>query len=264
VVSEPDRVKQAEPYGLRLDGRTVIVTGASSGLGVQFAEALASAGANLVLAARRRDRMEAVAARIQGDHAVVACDVVSERDRAEVIQTALDRFGRIDGLVNNAGAADIRPALKVSTEDFARIIDVNLIAPFALSRDVAMAMRGQRDGAIVNIASVAGLQPISWQPMVSYVASKTGLVGMTRELASQWGRYNIRVNAICPGPFPSEMSGSEYESGPAFEKMRSAVPLQRVGRKGELNCLLLTLLHPANAFMTGQAIAVDGGLSSSL
>jgi NAD(P)-dependent dehydrogenase (short-subunit alcohol dehydrogenase family) len=250
---------------LRLDDRVVIITGASSGLGAQFAEALGGAGANLVLAARRKDRLEELASRLDRTPIVVAGDLVSESARARVVEATLSRFDRIDGLVNNAGAADIRPALQVSTEDFTRIVDIDLVAPFALARRVAEVMRTQEGaGSIVNIASVAGLQPVSWQPMVSYVASKSGLIGMTRELASQWGRYGIRVNAICPGAFPSEMSGEEYISGPGAERMREAVPLGRLGRKGDLDAMLLALLHPSSAYVTGQAIAVDGGLSAAL
>lgn len=249
---------------LRLDDHVVIVTGASSGLGVQFATALSRAGANVVLAARRVDRLEQLAHDLETECVAVRCDVCDEADREAVVAAAVERFGRLDGLVNNAGAGDMGPALKQTTEQFERIIDVNLVAPFVLAREAAKVMRGTGGGAIVNITSVAGLTPISWQPHASYVASKTGLVGLTRELASQWGRYQIRVNAIAPGPFTSEMSGEMYEEGPFAEKMKESIPLSRVGRPGEMDGLLLLLLHPSSAYITGQTIAVDGGLTASM
>jgi NAD(P)-dependent dehydrogenase (short-subunit alcohol dehydrogenase family) len=249
---------------VRLEGHVVIVTGASSGLGVQFARALTRAGAATVLAARRSERLESLAADLGDSCQPVRCDVVDAGDRARLVQAALDRFGQIDGLVNNAGMADIAPALRQSTEDFERVIDVNLVAPFALARDVAAVMREAGGGAIVNIASVAGLVPVSWQPHASYVASKTGLVGLTRELASQWGRYGIRVNAIAPGAFTTEMAGDSYQEGWPAERMRQAIPLGRIGQPGELDGLLLLLLHPDGGYISGQTIAVDGGLSASL
>jgi NAD(P)-dependent dehydrogenase (short-subunit alcohol dehydrogenase family) len=264
-MAQADAVPDTTATGLRLDGHVVIVTGASSGLGVQFAGALARAGANVVLAARRVDRLERLAAELATDCLAVRCDVGDEGDRAALVDAAVERFGRLDGLVNNAGAADMGPALQQTTDQFERIVDVNLVAPFVLAREAAKAMRASGGGAIVNIASVAGLIPISWQPHASYVASKTGLVGLTRELASQWGRYAIRVNAIAPGPFTSEMSGESYEDGHPFaEQMKASIPLGRVGRPGEMDGLLLLLLHPSSAYITGQTIAVDGGLTASL
>ena len=247
-----------------LDGRVVIVTGASAGLGVQFARAVADAGGIPVLAARRLDRLEGLAAELGGECLPIACDVVVAEDRERLVRAALERFGRIDGLVNNAGAADIKPALRQPPEDFERLVGVNLVAPYALARDVAPVMREAGGGSIVNIASVAGIIPVSWQPHASYVAAKTGLVGLTRELASQWGRYGIRVNAIAPGPFTTEMAGDTYESGWAAEKMRDAIPLGRIGRPGEMDALLVLLLASGGEYITGQTIAVDGGLSAAL
>jgi NAD(P)-dependent dehydrogenase (short-subunit alcohol dehydrogenase family) len=249
---------------MSLEGRVVIVTGAGSGLGEQFARALAHAGASVVLASRRLERLEALAGELETDCLAVRCDVASEADRVAVVGAAMERFGRLDGLVNNAGAGDMGPALKQTTEQFERIVDINLVAPFALAREAARAMRESGGGSIVNIASVAGLTPISWQPHASYVASKTGLVGVTRELASQWGRYGIRVNAIAPGPFTTEMTGDVYEVGPFAEKMIQSIPLARIGRPGEMDGLLKLLLGPEGAYITGQTIAVDGGLTASL
>lgn len=243
----------------------MVLTGASSGLGLQFAHALSRAGAFLVATARRGERLAELTDSLDGECLMVAADLLSPSDRERIVAAALDRHDRIDGLVNNAGGADVGPALKQSVDDFAHIVDLNLVAPFALMKDVAIAMRERAtEGSIVNISSTVGQIPVSWQPHASYAAAKSGLIGLTRDLASQWGRYGIRVNSIAPGPFTTEMSGSTYEEGETAERMRRAVPLGRVGRPGELDGLLLLLLHQASSFITGQTIAVDGGLSTSL
>jgi len=249
---------------LHLGGRVIVITGASAGLGEQFARAVANAGGTPVLAARRLERLEALAAEIGGDCMPVACNVVDAADRDRLLAAVVERFGRIDGLVNNAGAEDIRPALEQSAEDFAELLDVNLVAPFALARDVAAAMREAGGGSIVNIASVAGIIPLGMVPHASYVASKTGLVGLTRELASQWGRYGIRVNAIAPGAFDTAMSDGFWKTERAVEWVRRSIPLRRAGRLDDVNALLLFLLGPNSGYITGQTIAVDGGLSAAL
>jgi len=249
---------------LHLGGRVVVITGASAGLGEQFARAVANAGGTPVLAARRLNRLEELAAEIGGECMPVACDVVDSGDRDRLLAAVLERFGRIDGLVNNAGAEDVRPALEQSTEDFVGLLDVNLVAPFALARDVAAAMRKAGGGSIVNIASVAGIIPLGLVPHASYVASKSGLVGLTRELASQWGRYGIRVNAIAPGAFDTAMSDGFYKTERAAKLVRQAVPLRRAGHLDDVNGLLLLLLGPNSGYITGQTIAVDGGLSAAL
>jgi NAD(P)-dependent dehydrogenase (short-subunit alcohol dehydrogenase family) len=203
------------------DGRVVIVTGASSGLGEQLARALAGEGAVPVLAARRADRLAALREEIPGAD-TVTCDVTVEADRRRLVETAIARHGRIDGLVNNAGAGATAPALRTPTEQFARVIDLNLTAPYGLSCLVAERMK-QRNGdggrAIVNVASVMGLRSIGEIPDAAYVASKAGIIGLTRELASQWGRYGIRVNAVAPGFFASEMTaglGDDPEKFPGL------------------------------------------------
>src|SRR5918995_1310179 len=164
---------QSEP----LAGRVVVITGASSGLGVQMARA-----------------------------ASVEADVASAGDRRRLIETALERHGRIDALVNNAGVSHTGPALRQTAADFARVLEVNLVAPFELSCLAATAMRRTGGGSIVNVASVMGLRSVDPFPDAAYVASKAGLLGLTRELASQWGRHGIRVNALAPGFFASEMT----------------------------------------------------------
>src|SRR5436305_1427807 len=193
-----------------LAGKVVVVTGASSGLGAQLAGALAGAGATPVLAARRAERLEELVAELPGADAV-QCDVTSQGDRERLVLATLARHGRIDGLVNNAGTGATAPALRTSADTFARVVELNLVAPYALSCLVAEQMRANGGGAIVNIASVMGLRSMGEIPDAAYVASKAGLMGLTRELASQWGRYEIRVNAVAPGFFASEMTA---ELGP--------------------------------------------------
>jgi len=242
----------------------VIITGASSGLGVQLGQALASAGAKPVLVARRGDRLEALVASTPGADAVV-CDVTEDTARHRLIETVMERHGRLDGLVNNAGAGATAPALRTSTDAFARVIDLNLTAPFALSCLAANQMRNGNGGgrSIVNVASVMGLRSIGEIPDAAYVASKAGMIGLTRELASQWGRYGIRVNAVAPGFFATEMNaelGEDPESFPDFILSRTA--LNRGGRPGELDEAVLFLLGSGASYVTGHVLSVDGGMAA--
>jgi NAD(P)-dependent dehydrogenase (short-subunit alcohol dehydrogenase family) len=247
---------------MSLDGHVVVVTGASSGLGVQLAGAAARAGARVVLAARRRDRLEAVARAIPRADAIPA-DVADAGDRRRLIEAVVERHGRLDALVNNAGISHTGPALRQDVADFARVLAVNLVAPFELSCLAARAMRATGGGAIVNIASVMGLRSVDQAPDAAYVASKAGLIGLTRELASQWGRHGIRVNALAPGFFASEMTeGFIGAPGDAPDWLRARTPLQRTGRAGELDEPLVFLLGPGSAFVTGQCLLVDGGLAA--
>ena len=246
-----------------LDGHVVIVTGASSGLGEQLARALAEAGAIPVLAARRTDRLAVLCEEVPGADAVT-CDVTSEDDRRRLVDTVIERHGRLDGLVNNAGAGATAPALRTSAEQFARVVDLNLTAPYGLSCLAAERMRsnGNGGGSIINIASVMGLRSISEIPDAAYVASKAGIIGLTRELASQWGRYGIRVNAVAPGFFASEMTaelGDDPEKFPGF--LLDRTPLGRGGRSGELDGAVLYLLGGGSSFVTGHVLSVDGGMA---
>jgi NAD(P)-dependent dehydrogenase (short-subunit alcohol dehydrogenase family) len=247
-----------------LEGRVVIVTGASSGLGEQLARAFADAGAVPVLAARRAERLAALREEIPGADTVV-CDVTVEADRRRLVETVSARHGRIDGLVNNAGAGATAPALRTPTEQFARVIDLNLTAPYGLSCLVAERMKqfnGDGGKSIVNVASVMALRSIGEIPDAAYVASKAGIVGLTRELASQWGRYGIRVNAVAPGFFASEMTaelGDDPEQFP--DVLLDRTPLRRGGHPGELDGAVLYLLGRGASFVTGHVLSVDGGLA---
>jgi len=247
----------------RLDEHVVIITGASSGLGAQLAKAIGDAGGIPVLAARRAERLSALIEEIPGADAVT-CDVTDEADRERLIERVLERHGRLDGLINNAGAGATAPALRTSAETFARVLDLNLVAPYALSCLAADRMRNGNGGgrSIVNIASVLGVRSIGQIPDAAYVASKAGIIGLTRELASQWGRYGIRVNAVAPGFFATEMNselGDDPEQFPDF--LLSRTPLGRGGRTGELDDAVLFLLGGGSSFVTGTVLSVDGGMA---
>jgi NAD(P)-dependent dehydrogenase (short-subunit alcohol dehydrogenase family) len=264
-----------------LQGKVVLVTGASSGLGAQLARALSAACATPALAARRAERLAELVAKLPGAGAF-PCDVTSEDERERLVLAVLERHGRIDGLVNNAGMGATAPALRTSAETFSRVLELNLVAPYALSRLVAAQMRDAaaaqtggsaaaqtrssgsygHAGAIVNVASVMGLRSLGEVPDAAYVASKAGLIGLTRELASQWGRYGIRVNAVAPGFFASEMTsdlGPDADSFPDW--LTAQTPLRRGGRPGELDEAILFLLGEGSSFVTGHVLTVDGGLA---
>jgi NAD(P)-dependent dehydrogenase (short-subunit alcohol dehydrogenase family) len=244
-----------------LQDHVVVVTGASAGLGAQLARALVSAGAVPVLAARRAERLAELREQLPSAD-TVACDVTDAADRERLIATVVERHGRLDGLVNNAGAGATGPALRTPDDAFARVVDLNLVAPYALARLAAAHMRDGGGRSIVNVASVMGLRTVGEIPDAAYVASKAGLIGLTRELASQWGRYGIRVNAVAPGFFASEMTtglGDDADSFP--EWLTRQIPLGRGGREGELDEAILFLLSDRASFVTGHVLAVDGGMA---
>ncbi len=248
----------------RIDGKVAIVTGASSGLGARFARVLDAAGANVVVVARRRERLEQLAAELGNDALAVDQDLSRVDDVGAVIDRALERFGRVDVLVNNAGMVDVHPAEEEPLEEFRKVIDVNLVAPFALSQHAARAMLdGGGGGAIVNVASVLGLVGVGQIPQAGYAASKGGIVNLTRELSAQWSRKGVRVNAIAPGWFESEMTADMFsEEGKGRDWVARRAPLGRHGREGELDGALLFLASEASSYVTGHVLAVDGGWTS--
>jgi NAD(P)-dependent dehydrogenase (short-subunit alcohol dehydrogenase family) len=240
-----------------LEGRVAVVTGTSSGLGAQFAKALDAAGARVVLASRRNETDLALTEVLHGALAV-RCDVRDPEDRASLVAAAIERHGRIDILVNNAGVAFSGPAEEEDIERFKSLLDTNLIAVLALSQLVARHMFSQGSGAIVNIASPSATTSLDRYPLAGYAASKGGVVALTRELAAQWGRRGVRVNAIAPHFFPAATDG--YLQDPALVAwLTDRLPLGRTARIEELDGPLLFLCSDASSYVTGQTLVVDGG-----
>jgi len=248
------------PTVFDVEGRVAAVTGASSGLGARFARVLAAHGARVVLAARREDRITALAEELGADRAVaVPADVTDEQSLRAVVDTAVQRFGGLYVLVNNAGISRVTPAAEESTEDFRSVLEVNLVALFAACREAARVMLPAGRGSIVNVASTLGLVGVGRIPQGSYAASKGGVVNLTRELAAQWARHGVRVNAIAPGWFPSEMTAEMLGDERGMRYIERTVPMRRPGREGELDGVLLFLASDASSYVCGQTIAVDGG-----
>jgi len=243
-----------------LEGRVAIVTGASSGLGARFARVLDAAGARIVLAARRADRLEALADELQ-DALPVACDLAVPGAPAALVGAALARFGQIDVLVNNAGIDHTEPAVEQSIDDFRRELEVNLVAPFELARSAARSMiESGRGGSVVNIASVLGMVGVGQIPDAGYAASKGGLINMTRELAAQWARKGVRVNTIAPGWFRSEMTQERmFGDERSMRWVHQRTPMGRAGDEHELDGALLFFASDASTFVTGTVLPVDGG-----
>src|SRR3954452_2103060 len=243
----------------RLDGRVAVVTGASSGLGVAFAQALAEAGADVVLAARREDRLAETARLVEaaGRRAVtVRADVASPEDCRAVVAAAMEQLGRVDVLVNNAGLGTAVPASREAPGDFRGVIDVSLNGCYWMAQACGAVM--QPGSSIVNISSVLGLTTAGL-PQAAYSASKAGLIGLTRDLAQQWtGRKGIRVNALAPGFFESEMT-DQYPDG-YLERMMFRVPAGRKGEAHELVAAAIFLASDASSYITGVLLPVDGGL----
>jgi NAD(P)-dependent dehydrogenase (short-subunit alcohol dehydrogenase family) len=249
-----------------LTGRCAVVTGGGGGLGLVFAEALAEAGASVLLCGRNGERCEQVAANLAQTYGIRAigmhCDVRVEAEAAAVVERAQAELGRIDILVNNAGTSWGAPAEDYPLEGWEKVLDVNLTGLFRFSQLAGRVMIDQGGGKIVNIASVAAFTgaPPELMDAVAYTASKGGVVALTRDLAVKWARHGITVNAIAPGWFPTDMSRVLLERfGDEFLKR---IPLGRFGVPDDLKGAMLLLAGPASDFITGQTLIIDGGQSA--
>ena len=244
----------------RLDGKVVIVTGSSSGLGVSFARGFAEAGANLVLGARRGDRMAQTAALVEqagGRVRTHQTDVADPDQCQQLVDAAMAEFGHVDVLINNAGVGTAVPTSRETADEFRAVIDVNLNGSYWMAQACGRVMGP--GSSIINIASVLGLTTAGL-PQAAYSASKAGIIGLTRDLAQQWsGRKGIRVNALAPGFFVSEMT-DELKPG-YLDSLMPRIVMGRLGDATELAATAVWLASSAAGYVTGQTIVVDGGLT---
>jgi NAD(P)-dependent dehydrogenase (short-subunit alcohol dehydrogenase family) len=247
-----------------LAGRVAIVSGGSVGLGRQMAEGLAEMGANLVLCARKKERCLQTAEELQQLGVQVlafGCDVKDPASIGEVVDATMKHFGRIDVLINNAGTSWGAPVEEMTLAQWNKVVETNLTGTFLFSQAVGKVMIAQRRGKIINIASIAGLRGTpSELPAIGYSSSKGGIIAFTRDLAWKWGMHGIRVNAIAPGWFPSDMSKKIIERHQ--EKLLASIPLGRLGNSQDLKGAAIFLASDASDFVTGHILVVDGGQSA--
>lgn len=247
--------------------RVALVTGCSTGLGVQMAKALASQGASIVCLARRQEMIDKAAAEIAEEFGVetlaVRCDITDTEMVEQAVDTILDKFGRIDVVINNAGTGAVAPAEDITDDQFNGELQVDLFGTFKIARAVAKkAMIPAGYGRIINIASMYGLVGNKIAPCSPYHAAKGGVVNLTRGLASEWGKYGITVNAICPGYFYTPLTKETLDTDFFQENARNFIPLERYGNEGELDTAAIFLAAPASTYVNGAILPVDGGYTA--
>jgi len=248
---------------LSLKGKTALVTGGSRGLGLQMAEALGEMGARVAISARKKDELDEAVARLkkaQVEARAYVCDVGRREHIVPLADAVLKDFGKVDILVNNAGATWGAPAEDHPLEAWDKLVNVNLTGAFLLSQQIAKrSMIPNKWGRIINTASIAGIAASDPRVVrtVAYNATKHGLVGLTRQLAAEWGEHGITVNAICPGFFPSRMTRATLDTHTRL--VLELTPTKRLGNDEDLKGLVVLLASEASRHITGQAIAVDGG-----
>ena len=259
-MSDPERALDQ----FRLDDRVVVVTGASSGLGQRFARVVSGVGAKVVLAARRVERLEALSADLP-DALAVECDVTSPDGPQHLIDATVDHYGRLDVLINNAGISRVIPAVDDDLDDFRHELEVDLIAPYDLARRAARWwIDNDHPGVVVNLGSVLGEVSGGRLRVPGYATAKGGLHNLTRELAVQWARKGIRVNALAPAWFETEMNSAEmFHTDSGRNYVESGTPMGRGGEPHELDGALLLLASDAGSYLTGHVLLVDGGWTAS-
>ncbi|MBR6222747.1 MAG: SDR family oxidoreductase [Lachnospiraceae bacterium] len=250
-----------------LKGQVAIVTGASTGLGVQMAKALANQGANIVCMARRQNLIDEVAEEIKKEFGVEAvgikCDITDTENVNAAVDGVLEKFGRIDILINNAGTGAVAPAEDITDEQFENEMNIDLFGSFKVARACAKkAMIPAKYGRIINIASMYGMVGNKVAPATPYHAAKGGMVNLTRALAAEWGKYGINVNSICPGYFYSPLTKETLDSEFFQANAQTMIPLSRYGNEGELDTATIFLSSPASSYVTGVILPVDGGYTS--
>ncbi len=247
-----------------LTGHVAVVTGCSTGLGVQMAHALANQGANIVALARRKNLVDEVAKDISETYGVkaigVSCDITSTEAVEEAVDTVLKEFGRIDILINNAGTGAVAPAEDITDEQFENEMNIDLFGTFKVARAVAKkAMIPAGYGRVINIASMYGLVGNKIAPASPYHAAKGGVVNLTRALASEWADKGITVNSICPGYFETPLTKETLDSEFFQNYARTMIPMGRYGKEGELDSTAIFLAAPTSTYVNGCIIPVDGG-----
>ncbi len=250
-----------------LSGRVAIVTGCSTGLGVQMAKALANQGAIIVPVARRQELIEKVAKEISEEFGVetlpVRCDITDTDMVNAMVDTVMEKFGRVDILINNAGTGAVAPAEDITDDQFANEMNIDLFGSFKVARAVAKkAMIPAKYGRIINIASMYGLVGNKIAGSAPYHAAKGGVVNMTRALAAEWGKYGITVNSICPGYFYTDLTRDTLNSDFFQQNAKTMIPEERYGEEGELDTAAIFLAAPASSYVTGVNLAVDGGYTA--
>jgi NAD(P)-dependent dehydrogenase (short-subunit alcohol dehydrogenase family) len=246
-----------------LTGKTAIITGGGRGLGEQIAEGFAEAGANVVLCSRKEEACATVANRLAElgvETLALKCDVTSKGEVKHVVDQTLQRFGSIDILVNNSGATWGAPAVDMPLEAWQKVMDVNVTGTFLMSQEVGKQMIKQKSGKIINIASIAGLggSDARFMDAIGYNTSKGAVITFTKDLAAKWGQYNINVNAIAPGFFPTKMSSALIDRGK--EHFMNRTPLKRFGSNPDLKGAAVYLATKASDYVTGDVLVVDGGM----
>ena len=247
-----------------LTGQVAVVTGCSTGLGVQMAKALANQGAKIVAVARRKELIDQVAKEIADTYKVetlaIQCDI-TDTDRVNAaVDEIMAKFGRIDILINNAGTGAVAPAEDITDEQFAGEMNVDLFGTFTFARAAAKkAMIPAKYGRVINIASMYGLVGNKIAGSAPYHAAKGGVVNLTRALAAEWGKYNITVNSICPGYFYTPLTKETLDSDFFQQNAKTMIPMERYGNEGELDSAAIFLASPASTYVTGVNLPVDGG-----